>query len=255
MVRKAFTLPEVLITLGIISVIAILTLSNLIQNYKEHVYINRLNGVYNQLSEATQRMIQEEGTIDTWGSDSSERMTKYKELLSKYMNVVSICPKAKRGCIGYRFIERYNNTKFTAGVTGGQETYLLKNGIGLRIDNGANDYCTQDVTLSVLPYPDRPNVHYGTYGMSCGSILVDLTGPSGPNNSDVDMFSFKIVKNGIVPAGSAKESSYTNTFESRCISGDGGDGKCASWVIYNKNMDYLHCPEKLGWQKAKSCKE
>ena len=53
MVRKAFTLPEVLITLGIISVIAILTLSNLIQNYKEHVYINRLNGVYNQLSEAT----------------------------------------------------------------------------------------------------------------------------------------------------------------------------------------------------------
>lgn len=30
-------------------------------------------------------------------------------------------------------------------------------------------------------------------------------------------------------------------------------GNCAAWVIINKNMDYLRCPDKLGWKKASSC--
>ena len=30
-------------------------------------------------------------------------------------------------------------------------------------------------------------------------------------------------------------------------------GYCAAWVIINKNMDYLRCPDKLGWKKASSC--
>lgn len=28
----------------------------------------------------------------------------------------------------------------------------------------------------------------------------------------------------------------------------------AAWVIYNENTDYLRCPDKLGWDKATSCK-
>ena len=29
---------------------------------------------------------------------------------------------------------------------------------------------------------------------------------------------------------------------------------CTAWVLLNENMDYLHCPEKLGWDKAMRCK-
>ena len=40
--RVAFTLAEVLITLGIIGVVAAITLPTLIKNYKNHVYVTLL---------------------------------------------------------------------------------------------------------------------------------------------------------------------------------------------------------------------
>ena len=40
--KKGFTLAEVLITLGIIGVVAALTMPMLIQNYKNRVYVNQL---------------------------------------------------------------------------------------------------------------------------------------------------------------------------------------------------------------------
>ena len=42
----AFTLAEVLITLGIIGVVAALTLPSLIENHKKQVIVSRLNKVY-----------------------------------------------------------------------------------------------------------------------------------------------------------------------------------------------------------------
>ena len=29
---------------------------------------------------------------------------------------------------------------------------------------------------------------------------------------------------------------------------------CTAWVLAHENMDYKRCPEKLGWDKASSCK-
>lgn len=28
-----------------------------------------------------------------------------------------------------------------------------------------------------------------------------------------------------------------------------------AWVVYNGNMDYLRCPDKLSWNGAHTCKE
>lgn len=39
---RAFTLAEVLITLGVIGVVAAMTLPTLIQNYQEQEYVNKL---------------------------------------------------------------------------------------------------------------------------------------------------------------------------------------------------------------------
>ena len=48
----AFTLAEVLITLGIIGVVAALTLPSLIENHKKQVIVSRLNKVYSTLGNA-----------------------------------------------------------------------------------------------------------------------------------------------------------------------------------------------------------
>ena len=52
--KGAFTLAEVLITLGIIGVVAALTLPSLIQNHHEQVLENKLKKMYSTISQGIQ---------------------------------------------------------------------------------------------------------------------------------------------------------------------------------------------------------
>ena len=51
---KAFTLAEVLITIGIIGIVAALTLPTLIGNYRKSVVENKLKSTYSQLANMLQ---------------------------------------------------------------------------------------------------------------------------------------------------------------------------------------------------------
>ena len=64
--KTAFTLAEVLITLGIIGVVAALTLSTVITNINNKGYVEGLKKAYSVLQEATTAIVYEEGTPDTW---------------------------------------------------------------------------------------------------------------------------------------------------------------------------------------------
>ena len=57
----AFTLAEVLITLGIIGVVAALTLPTLIQNYKKQTLVNQLKKVVNTIENAAQMAVADDG--------------------------------------------------------------------------------------------------------------------------------------------------------------------------------------------------
>ena len=60
--RKAgFTLAEVLITLGIIGVVAALTLPTLIKNYQKQVWVNQLKKAYSTLNNGFKQIVAEEG--------------------------------------------------------------------------------------------------------------------------------------------------------------------------------------------------
>lgn len=63
----AFTLAEVLITLGIIGVVAAMTLPALVQNYKEQETVTRVKKFYSVFSQAYAQAILDNGTIDNWG--------------------------------------------------------------------------------------------------------------------------------------------------------------------------------------------
>ena len=47
--NKGFTLAEVLITLGIIGIVAAMTLPTLVNNYKKQIYVVGLKKAYNNL--------------------------------------------------------------------------------------------------------------------------------------------------------------------------------------------------------------
>ena len=86
--RVAFTLAEVLITLGIIGVVVALTIPSLVQKYKEKVTVNKVLSAYSLLSNAYSLVLDDDGTPDTW-EDKSD--TGLANMFAKKMNLGRIC--------------------------------------------------------------------------------------------------------------------------------------------------------------------
>jgi len=68
-----FTLAEILITLGVIGIVAALTIPLLMTRIEEKVLINKLLEVNSQLTQASKLMIEEQGLINTYSDDVAER--------------------------------------------------------------------------------------------------------------------------------------------------------------------------------------
>ena len=67
--KKAFTLAEVLITLGIIGVVAAMTMPSLIQNYQKKVYVNQLKKSVVTIDNAFSKMLADSETDSLFDTD------------------------------------------------------------------------------------------------------------------------------------------------------------------------------------------
>lgn len=89
--KNAFTLAEVLITLGIIGVVASITIPNLIQNYKKKYVEVRLVRFYSTMSQALKLSLAEKGQLvfTQKNQQDSEYLTKwYKDNITKYIKTI-----------------------------------------------------------------------------------------------------------------------------------------------------------------------
>ena len=171
--RAAFTLAEVLITLGIIGVVAALTLPTLIQNHQKQVYVTQLKKAYSTLNNAFNKMAADEGVVDwnqTYCSSSlwvendleatNANLNECFDRIAKQMKVV----KYKR------YGEPCNGTwcEFWGSVS--DDDWLSRTSIMVTADGI-------------------------TYLFNCGAayydILVDVNGVTkGPNKAGRDVFEF-----------------------------------------------------------------
>ena len=86
--RCAFTLAEVLITLGIIGVVAAITMPNLIKKYQQTVAINQLKKVYTELNQAIKYSEAEFGEIENWDFNSNmNSIDFFNKYFSRYIKV------------------------------------------------------------------------------------------------------------------------------------------------------------------------
>ncbi len=83
--RKAFTLAEVLITLGIIGVVAAITMPVLISNVQDRVKQKRVENIKQKLSKVTDKMAVQSGLIG-YGDTMA-----FVQEMSKHMKVAKIC--------------------------------------------------------------------------------------------------------------------------------------------------------------------
>ncbi len=223
--KPAFTLAEVLITLGIIGVVAAMTLPVVVNKYQEQVTVSKVKKFYSLINQALLMAIDENGTVDEWGfiendanaedGEYPQRSNKLFSYFKPYLKIIKDCGN-ESGCIGSGTYLRFNGV---SQVNYDSDKRYYK----VILADGSYMWMRRDL--------DSPNsICKGADGglNTCGNIWLDVNGKKPPNTIGKDTFYFVILKNTIMPAANDD-----------CKNGGGGWG-CASYILQHGNMKYLY---------------
>ena len=173
--KKAFTLAEVLITLGIIGVVAALTMPSLIANHKKRETVVKLKKVYSILQQGIKRAEVDYGQVDEWDFTLNSTAF-YEKYVKPYFNVAQ------------EFIGVSLPLDVSYKTLGGADG----NAYGKYSDSGTPKIILNDGTLIA---PARGT----TSGIISFIFMVDINGYKKPNQFGKDMFFFDIkIPEGIV---------------------------------------------------------
>lgn len=238
--KCGFTLAEILITSGIIGIVAAMTMPSLIQNKSDKDTVSRLKKVYSSLSQAYFMLSAKYGDPTNWGivsanggtpgvptEEGKKSSVNLANLFAIYMRTVKNCGVSK-GC----FSPGSNvDTRQDVGKI------VLNDGTALGFA-GLSGECTNN----------RGNTKH--LASVCAWIIVDTNGNRRPNQYGVDIFEFALTKYGIIPYGTPEDTACP--FETTCFKSNKYNG-CTAWVLYNENLDYRKC-SGLGWKTKTKCK-
>ena len=209
----AFTLAEVLIVIGIIGVVAALTLPNLNKATGNKETITRVKKAYSTLTEAFDRAQAIYGDYDTWDEHNCSTESCKLKRISEFMKVSKYCSQAI-------------DEKCWSGDS------LLSNQRG-NVFNGMG------INRASIITPDGISILAMT-----NSFYIDVDGPqNGKSLYGIDQFMFSISNNQITPS---YLSDCSDSF-SQLISYLYSTGYCqAYWIIEYDNMDYLKFTDANG---------
>lgn len=184
--KKGFTLAEVLITLGIIGIVAAMTLPTLINNTQGKELHSQLLKAYSTIQQSATRMVYEEG-VDI-NPDNYPANT-FAPIFKKYIKQFGDCGKS--GCINADIAandedmfarvskyKTYNKKQYVTLEWFDEGQAILTDGMFIMINNSSNK------SLGIV-------------------ISVDINGINKkPNAWGHDLFSFMIDDDKVIPIGS-----------------------------------------------------
>lgn len=222
--KIAFTLAEVLITLGIIGVVAAMTMPSLIQSYKEKATVTAVKQSYSIFAQALKMVTIDNPDLSTL-TDSSLSAKENSQIMfneiSKHIKKVKSCDVDKK-CMGNTYYLNLNNEKVS-----NWDTY----------NNLVTGVLANGTSFWILSLPASISGEE-TYA---GQIGIDINGNKRPNKFGVDFFWFTFNKNGELFAGRGQGpgGTYWNCELSPSNSNWSNGYGCSEWIITHGNMDYL----------------
>ena len=181
--KIAFTLAEVLITLGIIGVVAAMTMPTLIANHRKTVLKTQFQKTYSELQQVNQNFIKDydmnicEYNWQMWDETKSGYASS-KATSDAFIKYYTGDGTSKSQILGFKQIKNLTGDKTVAGT--------------LFDDGGAIDMQKRTFYFE-----------YAVTNVNCPVITVDINGYyKMPNQMGVDVFSFRPTQNGkIIPLG------------------------------------------------------
>lgn len=220
---SAFTLAEILITLGIIGVIAALTLPILINNHQKSEYSTAAKKAYNQFNQILQQTALDNGTVGDISNIFSNNTAIVGAKIASFYKVVKTCGTTTGEECFAKFDDNYDGsakttTRWTSDINP-QYKFITADGMSFCIGSFETNCKTN---RGFAAAPESP-----TYNSVCGFVYVDVNGSKKPNNLGRDVFMFYITsqKN---PLLYPRSGFYTSGSNTGSIAG-GGD----LWWNYN----------------------
>lgn len=172
--KKAFTIAEILITIGIIGIIAAMTIPRVIKNYQKKVTVERLKKAYSVISNALEMSQHENGDMKYWGVTNIGNVSDgYAVSITNFLNTY-ILPylKIKYNC-GLKCESQKNVKRYL--LNGQENSWYNTFFYTVYLDDG-----------SILSFMMDNN---GTTLMGL-YIYYDINGDQKPNTRGIDIFTF-----------------------------------------------------------------
>lgn len=218
--KTAFTLAEVLITLGIIGIIAAMTMPTIINKANDKANIARLKKTYTLLSQALMFAKNDYEDYQYWpivDYDMNSTIQIYN-FLKPRLKVTRECPNEK-GC--WAQVRSLSNVALFSEAGMGDSVYNFSlidgTNVSMNIYSSDADRTKYGVTDDPLP------VFIG--------FFVDVNGDKKPNQMGKDVFLFILTKKGLVPAGSNVDNENSDCKK------DGDGYMCASRALAKGSTD------------------
>ena len=219
--RVAFTLAEVLITLGIIGVVSALTIPNVIQHYKKQEVVARLKSAESIFSQMLYFSVAENGDPQNWDladhEGASSQTTSSKKIATRVTEKYFLPYLKAKKYYGYTSLEN-----------AGYPVYHRADGSLQKWNLDEKDWWACIIELSngmtVFLRPDSTGTDENGIWYYIGILAyIDINGKKGPNVWGRDMFEARIdTKNGkfVWPSSTASRSYLKNAcggdFVTRC---------------------------------------
>ena len=252
----AFTLAEVLITLGIIGIVAALTLPGLLGNYKKQMYVSQLKKSVSTLEQGFRKAIADDGVdkledtqlwnkIDhsIYSDNGPEASDEFWSSLKKYFNILSTSPQEYSTYYlngdavdnEEKFNDMHNTVQFADGSCIIQ-FFLMQN---------PSKRGEQDCQMI--------KEHGGTMCGYHGDMTIDVNCRKGPNVYGRDIFHFILSEEGLLYPFAGKEwalyayyskpldesPSYWRNFSKPCGTNGSSGTDCSAYLVENGwIMDY-----------------
>ncbi len=232
--KAAFTLSEILITLGIIGAVAAMTIPVLVNKYRDRQYVTSLKKAVSILDNAYRLAIYENGGTNDFGyldpeyvplppeegsgvynKNGNYNSDIFFQAMSKHLNIIKDCGKnSDEGCFPETIKSPFRDETWNLIDMQGKSRrfFILSDGMSIGI---------------------TPSFAY-----------IDVNGLKDPNTLGVDVFQIAFNDNSIGWYDDGSQGTlqcYSNEFT------------CSSWVIVNDNIDYIHCND-LNWKTKTKCK-
>ena len=230
----AFTLAEVLITLGIIGVVAAMTMPSLITAKQEKATISTIKKNYSIFANALLMAQNDNGELYTWGiTKDADGLNLVSSNLKPYLKIIEDCGVGEKSDCAPG-----DNGKFK-DLTGRKRTE----------DFSSSDYYSfrlNDGTAVAIQLKTKAECISSE--SSCMNFYIDTNGKKYPNTLGKDIFYFDGYGNGKLRAAGIDHSPSETGWAAQ-------EGWfTTAWAMYKENLDYLRCPDKLEWNGKSTCK-